>query len=118
MRGVRWDDLFYTLFSTLSYQDGWSTETRALLDWLDGVEPIRFPTAGDVERGAEVFDELACGECHSGEAYTDGELHDVGDLLKTPSLLGVSSQGAWRHDSCAETLAERSARLAPTRGTS
>src|SRR5690606_7345752 len=61
---------------------------------------------------------LDCGSCHTGKAFTDGLLHDVGTLrsysgqrlgntlpgIKTPSLLSLFDSAPYLHDGSAETL--------------
>lgn len=68
--------------------------------------------------GEAIFDSLDCGSCHTGKAFTDGLLHDVGTLrsysgqrlgntlpgIKTPSLLSLFDSAPYLHDGSAETL--------------
>ncbi len=73
------------------------------------------------ERGRELFLELGCDSCHSGDDFTDsarGNLHDVGTLtelsgnrlggelpgIDTPTLLGVWQTAPYLHDGSAATL--------------
>ena len=68
------------------------------------------------ERGRQVFEAAACGSCHSGDAFTDGLLHDVGtgadpretrgSEFDTPSLLGIHDSAPYLHDGSAATLRE------------
>ncbi|MGH1486171.1 MAG: InlB B-repeat-containing protein [Cellvibrionaceae bacterium] len=72
------------------------------------------------ERGAFVFNQANCVSCHSGEGFTDGEVHNVGTLrnysgsrlgetitgIKTPSLLSVFNTAPYLHDGSAKTLAD------------
>ncbi len=72
-------------------------------------------------RGAQVFQQAGCSECHLGQARTDNKNHDVGTLreedvhpelgklteLNTPSLLGVSRTAPYLHDGSAQTLRDR-----------
>lgn len=69
-------------------------------------------------RGRDLFAEMSCADCHSGEGFTDGLIHDVGTLrtysgsrlgesipgLKTPSLLSVFDTAPYLHDGSAATL--------------
>lgn len=71
-------------------------------------------------RGKQLFDELDCTSCHSGDGYSDGQRHDVGTLreysgqrlggnldgLKTPSLLGLFDTAPYLHDGSAATVAD------------
>jgi hypothetical protein len=71
-------------------------------------------------QGEVVFNQNSCAVCHSGEGFTDGEIHDVGTLrsysgsrlggaitgIKTPSLLSVFSSPPYLHDGSAKTLRE------------
>ena len=55
-----------------------------------------------------------CAACHSGDAFTDGLLHDVGtgidpretrgSKFDTPSLLGIHNTAPYLHDGSAVTL--------------
>jgi hypothetical protein len=70
--------------------------------------------------GRNIFNELGCGSCHSGEGFTDGLAHNVGTLrtysgsrlgdvipgIKTPSLLSVFDSAPYLHDGSAKTLAD------------
>lgn len=71
-------------------------------------------------QGATLFQNLDCATCHSGKAFTDGALHDVGTLrhysgqrlnaaltgIKTPSLLGLFDTAPYLHDGSATHLDE------------
>jgi len=55
-----------------------------------------------VARGEEIFnrEEVGCGECHSGPAYTDNEpyaMYGLGDV-RTRSLVGISASAPYLHD--------------------
>src|SRR5690606_15578341 len=71
--------------------------------------------------GREIFLELACDSCHSGDDFTDsaqGLLHDVGTMtelsglrlggeltgIDTPTLLGIWQTAPYLHDGSAPTL--------------
>ena len=66
------------------------------------------------ERGRQLFTAAGCGSCHSGGAFTDGRLHDVGTGIDpretrgsefdTPSLLGIYDTALYLHDGSAATL--------------
>lgn len=72
------------------------------------------------ERGQQVFNDLGCASCHSGEAYRDGQSHDVGTItaasgnrlggslsaIRTPSLIELWDSAPYFHDGSAETLEE------------
>jgi hypothetical protein len=59
--------------------------------------------------GAQAFADAGCDDCHAGPWGTDGRSYDVGtgEVLQTPSLVGVGSRDPWLHDGCAATLADR-----------
>lgn len=67
--------------------------------------PVLGPAA---QRGRAVFQSLGCGQCHSGEAYTDGLLHRLGagGFYDTPTLLGLAGSAPYLHDGRAPTLAQ------------
>ena len=70
------------------------------------------------QAGKAAFVSEGCQSCHSGSAYTDGKVHDVGTLrvhsgqrlgdrlpgIKTPSLLGVFDSAPYLHDGSAAQL--------------
>jgi len=66
------------------------------------------------EDGLQVFGAAGCGSCHSGDAFTDRRLHDVGTALDpretrgrefdTPSLLGIYDTAPYLHDGSSATL--------------
>jgi len=66
------------------------------------------------ERGRQVFEAAGCGSCHSGDAFTDGRLHDVGTAIDpgetrgsefdTLSLFGIHDSAPYLHDGSAATL--------------
>jgi hypothetical protein len=57
---------------------------------------------------------LNCANCHTGEYFTDGKIHDVGlgsdgdryDGFNTPSLRGVYRKVRFLHDGRAKSLGE------------
>ncbi|WP_146510400.1 c-type cytochrome [Thalassoglobus neptunius] len=70
-----------------------------------------------VERGRKLFfsKQVGCAECHSGEFYTDRQMHDIGTgrndptekmetRYDTPTLLGVYRTAPYLHDGTAATL--------------
>ncbi len=67
-----------------------------------------------VERGAKLFasERAACSQCHTGDQFTDGEIHDVGlgspsdryEGYNTPSLRGAIRKVRFLHDGRAKTL--------------
>ncbi len=93
---------------------------------LDGVprSPFRNSDGTLTELGAtgrDLFLELGCDSCHSGDDFTDsaqGQLHDVGTLtelsgsrlggeltgIDTPTLLGIWQTSPYLHDGSAPTL--------------
>src|SRR5690606_32063529 len=71
--------------------------------------------------GEQIFTDLGCDSCHSGDDYTnsiDGVAYDVGTMtelsggrlggdllgLDTPTLLGIWQTAPYLHDGSAETL--------------
>jgi cytochrome c peroxidase len=74
-------------------------------------------------RGAQVFKKAGCDTCHTGEAFTNNTLADVGTFvlsgvqpddalvrqrgLNTPSLLGLARSAPYLHDGSAASLKER-----------
>lgn len=111
-------------FTTTMQKRGISDEdTRAVLAYLESLEPPKNPfrnSAGTLSavalRGQQVFEsrQAACANCHSGEYFTDGKIHDVGlgsdedryDGFNTPSLRGVYRKVRFLHDGRAKSLEE------------
>lgn len=88
---------------------GLSLDLDMLAGYLLSLEGPPTPPVADAElvrRGAAVFAELECAACHSGDAYTDGQLHDVGTggEFVTPSLRWLWLSSPYLHDGRAETL--------------
>lgn len=69
-------------------------------------------------RGQTLFQQEGCSNCHRGNAFTDGVIHDVGTYrsysgqrlsdtftgLKTPSLLGLFDSAPYLHDGSAKNI--------------
>jgi DNA-binding beta-propeller fold protein YncE len=81
-------------------------ELDALVKYVKSVgRPPRIEANADdprVAQGAKIFQssKAGCYSCHSGAAFTDGAMHNVGSgrSFNTPSLLGTGSGGPWFHD--------------------
>ncbi len=68
------------------------------------------------QRGQAVFTSAAagCANCHRGNYFTDGQIHDVGlaseydvyDGYNTPSLVGIANRARYLHHGRADTLDE------------
>jgi mono/diheme cytochrome c family protein len=85
-----------------------------LSDWLFAMPPLPLEPATDTEavvRGKLVFDDSAvgCATCHNGEALTNHALVSVGtgEVLKVPTLVGISTHAPFMHSGCAPTLRDR-----------
>ncbi len=96
-------------------------ETAAAVDaYLRALQPVPSPRLADGElspaaqRGKEIFEQANCAECHSGEYFTDGRMHDVGvgpdelgiQEFVTPLLNEVWRTGPYLYDGRAETMME------------
>ncbi len=59
-----------------------------------------------IERGAEIFEEQGCAECHAGTAGTNTLSHDVGTggTFDTPSLRWLWTSAPYFHDGAAASL--------------
>jgi YVTN family beta-propeller protein len=95
----------------------------ALLAFLTELKPPPNPfrnrdgsLTAAAQRGERIFqsEKAGCANCHSGEYFTDGEVHDVGlgspgDAYRgfnTPTLIGVYQKAKLLHDGRAKTLDE------------
>jgi cytochrome c553 len=81
----------------------------ALAAYLESMPAVRAPTLdrAAVTRGAQIFDEAGCNNCHDGARYTDRARHRLArgqSTIDTPSLLGVSASAPYFHDGSAATL--------------
>jgi len=75
----------------------------AFIDYTPAPDsPRRLQDDGAAIRGAEVFhrEEVGCGGCHSGAAYTDNEPYPMYGLaaVRTRSLVGIASSAPYLHD--------------------
>ncbi|MCA9146210.1 MAG: hypothetical protein KDB05_25650 [Planctomycetales bacterium] len=111
-------------FTTTMQGRGISDEdTRAVIAYLNSLAPPQSPFRNSdgsfsdaALRGKQVFESrhAACANCHSGEYFTDGKIHDVGlgsdedryDGFNTPSLRGVYRKVRFLHDGRAKSLEE------------
>ncbi|MCA9906885.1 MAG: c-type cytochrome, partial [Anaerolineae bacterium] len=84
---------------------------------LTSLQPPETPAqyavdADQVRRGEQVFAEQDCAQCHSGSAFTNGQLVDVGtsspagELYDTPSLRWLWLSAPYFHDGRAATLGD------------
>lgn len=104
------------------------TMTKQLLAFMDAQpapdNPHRLEVMSDAQlRGAQVFKKAGCDTCHTGQAFTNNTLADVGTFvisgvqpddamvrqrgLNTPSLLGLARSAPYLHDGSAASLKER-----------
>jgi len=128
-RGLMTDDDFAATEASLGApKAGYSEDLDALAAYVESLgkesldrSPFR-DNLGELSKdaidGERVFGELGCSSCHSGTAFTDGALHNVGTLREysgkrldrvlpgiiTPSLLGLFKTAPYLHDGSAQTL--------------
>ena len=79
---------------------------------------VRGDLQNNANNGENTFTNQGCAQCHSGSAFSDNLIHDVGTLrsssgqrlggelpgIKTPSLLGVFDSAPYLHDGSAKTI--------------
>lgn len=112
--------------SVVSSMQGHAPESRDKAALIAFLETLRHPPnpfrnadgslSESAIRGRTVFESrnAACLDCHSGEMFTDGEIHDVdtgseSDYYQgynTPSLLGTYAKVRWLHNGRAKSLME------------
>lgn len=107
------DEVFVTRMGGVFQSEA---RVKALGDWLGETQPM-VASAKEVdasaERGKALFysEEVACGQCHSGNALTDNKSYDVGTStarkLQTPSLTHLALHPPFMHNGCAVTLRDR-----------
>ena len=61
-----------------------------------------------ISRGAQVYVDVGCQDCHSGDRYTDNKSYPMLGLanVNTPPLTGIASTAPYFHDGSARTLRE------------
>jgi YVTN family beta-propeller protein len=98
---------------------GLSPDLDTLVDYLLSIPSPTSQAAVDdslIERGAEIFTEQGCGECHVGTVGTNLQTHDVGTTrsrlerngtaFDTPTMRWLWLSGPYFHDGAADTLYE------------
>lgn len=117
------DAMEKSITTTMQGKNPPDADVRALLAYFEQLpypsNPFRHPTALDAEsvaRGKRIFlsEEFQCATCHSGEYFTDGEIHDVGlgsskdryEGHNSPSLRGVYRKVLLLHDGRSESLVD------------
>lgn len=104
--------------STMQGEPATAQEIEALRAYMDSLElpPNPFRIAGELspaaQRGQKVFEQAGCVDCHAGQRFSDGEIHDVGlgskedkyDGFNTPSLVGVYMKPRLLHDGRSKSL--------------
>lgn len=86
--------------------------------YLKALKPVPSPYLVDgklsplAQRGQKVFDELKCGECHSGVYFTDMKMHRIGEDIEfekgwdTPTLREAWRTAPYLFDGRAATMQE------------
>ena len=117
------DAMSKSFTTTMQGREISGADTHAVLAYLESLEPPPNPFRNSdgtlsqaAERGKRVFEsrQAGCANCHSGEYFTDGKIHDVGlgsaedryDGYNTPSLRGVYRKVRFLHDGRAKSLEE------------
>ncbi|MEZ6135342.1 MAG: hypothetical protein R3C53_10575 [Pirellulaceae bacterium] len=107
--------------STMQGKSADEDDIVALAAYLDSLKPPPNPfrTANQqlsaaAMRGKLLFEsaEVGCSQCHAGERFSDGLIHDVGlgsesdkyEGYNTPSLIGAYRKVRYLHDGRAKTL--------------
>lgn len=115
------DAMHKSFTTTMLGRDTSPMETHAVLAFLESLEPPPNPFRGPdnslsaaAARGKVIFEsrEAGCANCHSGEYFTDGKIHDVGlgseedryEGFNTPSLRDVYRKVRYLHDGRAKSL--------------
>ena len=84
----------------------------AVTDYVNWRPHVDLPNKGAdnaiIAEGRSLFyGGAGCGTCHSGEQYTDAEMHSIrGVNVRTPTLVGVAASAPYFHNGSAATLRE------------
>ena len=85
----------------------------AVTDYVNWRPHVDLPSKGMdnaiIAEGREIFFSAtaACGRCHTGEQFTDTEMHRIrGVDVRTPTLIGIAASAPYFHDGSAATLRE------------
>ena len=96
-------------------------EVSASIDaYLKALRPLPSPYLQDgalsaaAKRGKDLFEQAACGHCHSGPYFTDGKLYDIGlgpdergiEKFVTPTLVEIWRTAPYLYDGRAVTIEE------------
>ena len=103
------DEVFLTTVDRMGGMGPGDGDVDAIVAWIDSVPlPDTRPLSVDeaaIERGAELFTDLGCDGCHSGDQLTDRGAYWMGlDDVRTPTLLGIRATAPYFHDGSAPTL--------------
>jgi cytochrome c peroxidase len=107
--------------STMQGSQANPQDVQAVMDYLQSLRPRPSPFVSpdgslseQALRGQQLFRSAAfgCGDCHRGDYFTDGQVHDVGmsretdkyQGYNTPSLLGLYRKVRFLHDGRAKSL--------------
>lgn len=92
----------------------------AIDEYLKSLEPVPSPylvkgrLSAEAKRGKKVFAKAMCASCHSGELFTDMQLHDLGTAegpdegrsFDTPTLIEIWRTAPYLYDGRAATMKE------------
>lgn len=115
------DAMVRSFTNTMQGPDINQQDVQALLTYLETLDVPPSPYRGKdgrlseaAQRGQQVFnsDKAGCARCHSGESFTDGEIHDVGlgsekdrfSGYNTPMLAGLYRKVRYLHDGRTKSL--------------
>ncbi len=115
------DGLEKSLTTTMQGPKPPAEDVAALRAFVDSLEPPPNPfrladgsLSEAAKRGQVIFAnaDANCASCHTGEYFTDGEIHDVGtgrpndeyEGYNTPSLIGLYQKTRFLHDGRARSL--------------
>ena len=115
------DSIRRSFTSTMQGNRAPEEDVEAVLSFMSSLEIPPNPFLTDegertpaAKRGEKIFHgkKAGCAECHYGDRWTDGEVHELGlgrendpyQGFNTPSLVGVYRKVRWMHDGRAKSL--------------
>jgi len=105
-------------FKLIQFSEVDSTLEEKVNSYLKALRPLPSPylingtLSENAQKGRKVFEKIGCEECHSGQYFTDRQMHNIGDKVEfdagwdTPTLVEVWRTAPYLFDGRAATMKE------------